>query len=180
MFDKEYTFKGSHARKVSALTYNYDETLKSGLHIFETNLDVYLNAPVIGFLYGRKADIDNTRNPDRNEVYTTKIFGDKMISSQTQLLFNYRLIMLLDKAYEPDIQKRITKAFRKTGENAADIELYESYVRGGIDVLYEKILDGAESNHEIIDRLIEFIQDFQDRFNRDIDMNKISEMCRTS
>ena len=54
MFDKEYSFKGIHAEKVSKLTAKFDETTS----LFERNFDVYMMAPVVGFLYGRKADLD--------------------------------------------------------------------------------------------------------------------------
>ena len=37
--------------------------------------------------------------------------GDRVIYSQEELMFNFRLIMLLDKQYEPDEEKRIDKAF---------------------------------------------------------------------
>lgn len=56
-------------------------------------------------------------------------------------MFNFRLIMLLDKQYEPDEDKRIDKAFRHMGENPADEERFDSYVRGGVDVLYEKLIE---------------------------------------
>ena len=46
MFDKQYRFTGSHAEKVSALTSIFDEVAKA--KIFERNLDVYMNAPLIG------------------------------------------------------------------------------------------------------------------------------------
>ena len=54
MFDKEYSFKGSHAEKVSKLTAKFDETTS----LFDRNFDVYMMAPIVGFLYGRKADLD--------------------------------------------------------------------------------------------------------------------------
>ena len=52
MFDKQYRFTGSHAEKVSALTSVFDDVAKAKL--FERNLDVYMNAPLIGFLLSGK------------------------------------------------------------------------------------------------------------------------------
>ena len=86
MFDKEYSFKGSHAEKVSKLTAKFDETTS----LFERNFDVYMMAPIVGFLYGRKADLDKNSNE------TTKIFPDILMREKDNLMFNYRLIMLLD------------------------------------------------------------------------------------
>ena len=140
-------------------------------------MDVYTNAPLVGFLYGRKADIDDTRNPETNQVYTQNVMGDRVIYSQEELLFNFRLIMLLDKEYEPDEEKRIDKAFRHTGEDPADEERFDSYVRGGIDLLYEKLIEGASSPEEYISRLYDFIEEFQDKFNSEITNDSILELC---
>ena len=51
MFDKQYRFFGSHAEKVNALTSIFDEASKAKL--FDLNLDVYINAPLVGFLFKR-------------------------------------------------------------------------------------------------------------------------------
>ena len=66
MFDKEYSFKGTHAEKVNKLTAKFDGKNQ----LFKRNLDVYMMAPIVGFLYQRKADVntgDGTQKP-------TKIF----------------------------------------------------------------------------------------------------------
>ena len=51
--------------------------------------------------------------------------------------------MLLDKNHEANLEARIDKAFRYYGSEKAkaDEVLYEEYVRGGVDVLYEKLTD---------------------------------------
>lgn len=46
MFDKEYSFKGTHADKVVKLTAKFDDKNS----IFKRNLDVYMMAPIVGFL----------------------------------------------------------------------------------------------------------------------------------
>ena len=48
MFDKQYRFTGTHAEKVNVLTAIFDETAKAKL--FERNLDVYINAPIVAHL----------------------------------------------------------------------------------------------------------------------------------
>lgn len=175
MFDKQYRFKGSHALRVDQLTSVFDSTSKAKL--FERNIDVYVNAPLIGFLYGRLADQDDLRNPETNQVYNENIMGDRVIYSQEELLFNFRLIMLLDSQYEPDPQKRIDKAFRHMGENPADEERFNAYVRGGVDVLYEKLIEGATDPDEYMYRLLEFVEEFQNRFNSEINSDDILSLC---
>ena len=45
MFDKQYRFRGIHAVRVDALTSVFDEASKAKL--FERNVDVYTNAPLV-------------------------------------------------------------------------------------------------------------------------------------
>lgn len=175
MFDKQYRFRGRHALRVDALTSVFDSDSKAKL--FERNVDVYANAPLVGFLYGRTADLDNTRNPETNQIYDQNVMGDRVIYSQEELMFNFRLIMLLDKAYEPNDDVRINKAFRHMGEDPADENRFDSYVRGGVDVLYEKLIEGVSSPDEYITRLYDFIEEFQERFNDKITGEDILKLC---
>ena len=64
MFDKQYRFKGRHALRVDQLTGVFDELSKAKL--IDRNVDVYANAPLIGFLYGRTADLDDLREAQGN------------------------------------------------------------------------------------------------------------------
>ena len=175
MFDKQYRFRGRHALRVDALTSVFDSESKA--QIFDRNVDVYANAPLVGFLYGRTAALDDTRNPESNQVYNQNVMGDRVIYSQEELLFNFRLIMLLDKAYEPDENSRINKAFRHMGEDPADEARFDSYVRGGVDVLYEKLIEGVSSPDEYVMRLYDFVEEFQEKFNDDISSEDILKLC---
>ncbi|MCC8195214.1 MAG: hypothetical protein LIO49_00125 [Ruminococcus sp.] len=175
MFDKQYRFHGRHAVRVDALTSVFDSDSKAKL--FERNVDVYTNAPLVGFLYGRTAEVDDTRNPETNQVYNQNVMGDRVIYSQEELLFNFRLIMLLDKSYEPDENVRIDKAFRHMGEDSADEARFDSYVRGGVDVLYEKLIDGASSPDEYVTRLYEFVEEFHEKFNSEVSGEDILKLC---
>lgn len=175
MFDKQYRFRGRHALRVDALTSVFDNESKA--KIFDRNVDVYANAPLVGFLYGRTADLDDTRNPETNQVYNQNVMGDRVIYSQEELIFNFRLIMLLDKAYEPDEDSRINKAFRHMGEAPADEARFDSYVRGGVDVLYEKLIEGVSSSDEYVMRLYDFVEEFQEKFNDEMSIEDILKLC---
>ena len=76
--------------------------------------------------------------------------------------------MLLDKDYEPNEDERIDKAFKHMGENPDDEARFDSYVRGGVDVLYEKLIEGVSSPDEYVTRLYDFIEEFQEKFNDEI------------
>ena len=175
MFDKQYRFRGRHAVRVDALTSVFDSESKAKL--FERNVDVYANAPLVGFLYGITSDPDDTRNPETNQVYNQNVMGDRVIYSQEELMFNFRLIMLLDKAYEPNEDIRINKAFRNMGEDPSDEARFDSYVRGGVDVLYEKLIEGVTSPDEYVTRLYDFVEEFQEKFNDEISAESFLKLC---
>ena len=175
MFDKQYRFKGRHALRVDQLTGVFDELSKAKL--IDRNVDVYANAPLIGFLYGRTADLDDLKNPETGQVYNQNVMGDRVIYSGDELQYNFWLIMLLDANYEPDEEKRIDKAFRHYGQDPADEERFDSYVRGGIDVLYEKLVEGDSTPEAFANRLYEFIEEFNDRFNSEVSSDDILQLC---
>lgn len=175
LFREQYKFKGIHAKKVRILTSVFHDASKS--KFFSRNVDVYLNAPIVGFLYGRTAALDHTKDPETNQVYNQNIMGDRVIYSSDELLFNFRLIMLLDKQYEPDVKKRIDKALKHMGDDPNDIARFDSYVRGGVDVLYEKLIEDVSNVDEYYTRLYEFVEEFEERFNSDIDNEDILKLC---
>jgi hypothetical protein len=158
LFKGDYSFRGTHADKVIELTASFDD---KGNKLFIRNLDVYLLAPIVGFLYGRKADLDATGK-------TTNILYDAMSKETTTLWFNYRLIMLLDSGNEPDFEQRVEKAFRQYGQEQAkpDEEVYESYVRGGVDLLYEKLIATASAPEDYLKNLYEFMEEFEERYGQ--------------
>lgn len=170
MFDKEYSFRGKHCDYVVKLTADYD---KNRHKLFSTNYDVYAIAPIIGFLYRRKAELDKSGE-------STKIFPDKLMKEQQNLLFNYRLIMLLDTKNEIDINERINKAFRYCGTEkaAGDEELYESYVRGGVEVLFEKLIQPANVAEDYLKNLYDFLEEFEERYNRAVSADNIRDLCQ--
>lgn len=168
MFNKEYSFKGVHADKVKSLTMEFDNNKNK---LFMRNVDVYMLAPIVGFLYQRRSDIDN--NSDSN----TKVFLGQLMDNNDQLTFNFKLIMLLDKKYEPDSEKRIEKAF-KGDISAADELRYEQYVRGGVDVLYEKLMENVNSANDYVIRLYDFLEEFDNRYNQTIDIDTMLSLCQ--
>ena len=74
---------------------------------------------------------------------------------------------------EPDKEARINEAFRHMGEDPADEERFDSYVRGGVDVLYEKLIEGANSPDDFVTKLFEFLAEFDERFNSSVSSDDI-------
>ena len=174
MFDKEYSFRGSHAEKVTQLTAEFD---KSGNKLFARNYDVYLLAPIVGFLYNRKAEIDKKND---KIIKPTKIFPDILMRNQADLLFNYRLIVLLDKNNEPNFEERVNKAFRYYGSEKANNDelLYETYVRGGVDIIYDKIFGNGNSSTDYLKNLFLFTEEIEERYNSDINKEGFLDLCK--
>jgi len=158
VFSKEYTFKGCHAERVKALNAKFG---KGNLQLFKRNVDVYMIAPIVGFCYQRRANPDGTPNAE-----TTKIFPEQLIANKDSLWFAYRLIMLLDKKHEKSFEERVNKAFRDYGKAEAEGDelLFDSYVLGGVDLLYEKLLGKGHSEEDYINNLYEFLSDFNERY----------------
>ena len=154
IFDHEYFFHGLHADRLVALTSQFGKS--ASMKLLPRNVDVFMIAPVIGFIYGKRAALDNSQ-PDRTINFA------QMTYCKNDLLFNYRLVILLDKDYEPDPQKRLDKAFRFMGTPQAepDEKRFEEYMRGGIDVLYEKLVTPGQNYEK---NLISFLEEFNERY----------------
>ena len=135
MFDKEYSFKGTHAEKVNKLTAKFDDKNQ----LFKRNLDVYMMAPIVGFLF-----------------------------------------QLLDKKNAESVDERVDKAFRQFNSPQAenDEKLFDQYVLGGVDILYEKLIESATSTEDYLKNLYDFMEDMDDRYNQTIDSDQISSLCR--
>lgn len=144
----EYCFHGSHAART--------KQLKEFLGAVFRYADVLALAPIVGFSNNRRAERDSNNNDE------ARVPLGPLQSVNGQLELAYKTIMLLDQEYEPDEEERFKKAFQTAPEYRTqdDLDYFESYVRGGVDFLYDKII--GEGNTDM-DRLIE-LQDFVDSY----------------
>jgi hypothetical protein len=153
VFNKEYIFKGKHASYVTKLVDNKAAAL------FKRNIDVYLLAPIIGKYYNR------TSIEDKEAVNTTKIFAEVIIKEQLKLEFIYRVIMLLHG--NESSEEKIKRSFHDDNNEEKmklNMEIFHSYVLGGVEVLYEKLLEDAVDQDDFLDNLYQLI----DEFNNDL------------
>lgn len=161
MFNEQYIFSGRHALYVDALVKGTNATSSK---IFQRNVDVLLVAPVLGFINGRLAE-KHTQKDNNGKNIETSVFAERVIGSQAELMYIYQLIMLLDKKYEPDKEKRIEKAFRHPGSDPKDYERFQSYVRGGVEVLYERIIEDCKLDEDVIQNLYDLVENIEDFCN---------------
>ena len=170
MFNKEYVFTGTHAQQVIKLTSSLDKT--SNTLFFNTLIEIFVLAPIIGFLYGRKGNKNKEVNIDKT------IFVEALLNHKEKIEYNYKIIILLDKEHEEDTEKRLDKAFRTFEHSKEDLELFNSYVLGGVEVLYEKLIGKATNIDEYINNLYDFIEEFNERFASKTSSEEIVSLCQ--
>lgn len=165
IFRTQVRFYGKHGQYLEALTPGTEKAKELNLpeiernkYLFDTVVDIYIIAPIVGYLYQRKAERDGSES-------SKNIMGDQLSSHRKKLVFSYELLMILDKQSKPDLNERIRRAFRATDELVAEgLELYDSYARGGIEVLYEKLVSGAATPDDLARNLIDFCTEWNEKF----------------
>ena len=138
-FRREKTLYGKHAM--------YMKELKDK-EIFSRYIDVYKAAAPIGFLYNKKEIEDKFKN-SLGKLEESKIFTEQVVRESKYLKINFQLIILLDKEYENDI------------------ELFESYVRGGIEILYEKCISDSTQKDDFMDNIINFLEELKIKYPKE-------------
>lgn len=144
-FKKEFEFKGKHADMVSELWTkdDYEHTY------FKRLIDVYILAPIIGFRLNRKAEVDYSTTSTRS------IFSDQMNKEKETLDFIMQMILLLENSENEASEVSVERAFKgvDTKEKYDEYyKLFNDYVRGGVEELYERlVIRKPEMDEEIYD-----------------------------
>ena len=165
IFRSQVRFYGKHGQYLEALTPGTERAKDTSLseiernkYLFDTVVDIYVVAPIVGYLYQRKAPRDG------NEA-TKNIMEGALASHHDKLVFSYELLMILDKQSEPDLNERIRRAFRANDELVKEgMAIYDEYARGGIEVLYEKLVTGAATPDDLVRNLMDFCEEWEDKF----------------
>lgn len=166
MFENDYTITGKHATYLKFLAAKNSkddpDSATTSAKLFERYVDVYMNAAVWGLLYSRTAKRDTTSD-DRARVY-----ADAFANERENCVFLYRMVMLLDKTTELDPEERVNRAFRyDTQADKADafkenMELFNDYVRGGIELMYEQFTDGCSTRDDYLNKTYEVLKTFKE------------------
>ena len=171
MFENDYNITGKHATYLKFLAAknsggkNAEQQEVASAKVFERYIDVYMNAAVWGLLYDRTAPKDNTSD-DRARIY-----ADAFAKERENCKFLYRLVMLLDKQTAISPEERIDRAFRydvqenKKEEFAQSMELFHSYVRGGIEELYEQFTEDCSTRDDYMGRIYDVIATFKEEID---------------
>ena len=155
MFEKEFRFVGKHA--------TYVKFLVKKAKIFQRNIDVYMLGALVGKTY------EKTSTKDTSSTDDTEIPVSVFINEKPNCLFIYRLVMLLSDAKGEDmnIESRLNRAFRDDVDQDAEskmtenMDLFHSYVLGGVEKIYELYTSDIVGKDEYLERMIEVLEDFQ-------------------
>ena len=143
---------------------------------FSSNLEAIPAAAIVGFLYGRLEPEDRSND----SIPKNNIFLEQLNRKSEQLELDYRIIMLLHDKENIPSEERINRAFRYDRDlekRSVGDEIYFSYMRGGIDVLYEKLYKGSTTTEEDINRLYDFMTEFKNLFCKKVSMDEIFNLC---
>ena len=163
MFDKDMQIKGKYATYWKALTQlpgNAVETSKN-FKIFENYIYVYMVAPIIGLLNGRKGQYD----PADESKDTAGMLAEVQIKNSSKLKYIYRLITLVDESEGLSDEEKINRAFREDNNEESvkkGMELYTAYFFGGLEVLYETFVLGCITEDDYIRKMFDYVTEFKD------------------
>lgn len=152
MFENDYTINGKHA--------TYLKYLVNDAKIFNRYIDVYMNAAIWGLLYGRTGVKDSST--DRARIY-----ADAFANERENCMFLYRLTMVLDDTVLLSPEERIDRAFRDDAQVGNsdkinnNLDVFHSYVLGGIEILYERYTEGCTTLDDYLTRIFDLMTTFK-------------------
>lgn len=155
MFTDDINLHGKHAQYVKDL---------AGLEVklFNRNIDVYMNAALVGLIYGKKEERD--RHSQYKDI-STNILASAINREKVHLDYVFRLMMLLDDTEKLTLEEKINRAFRDdsnrdvSDRHKQNMDLFNSYVLGGITMLYDKIIGEGINSEDFMRNSFEFIRD---------------------
>lgn len=156
-FRREKVLYGKHAKYVKEL---------KDKGIFGRYIDIYKAASIVGFLYNKKEEEDKVKNSSVI-LDEAKIFTEQVVKETKYLKINFQITILLDKEYEKDDDKRMEKAFRNLADDEKDVELFESYIRGGIEILYEKCVATSIQKDDFMENIVGFLEEIKDKYPKE-------------
>jgi hypothetical protein len=162
MFNKDITIHGLHAIKMRYLSESTEHLNKnaSTFPLFRAVVDIYAIAPIIGVAYNRKAESDDSKDD-------LAILLSALSNHLSELETSYRLVILTcseNKALSDE--EKIDITFRGDKEQEENnMELFNQYMRGGVDWLYENIVDGQVTKEDKLVNLHKVLKKYKDDFN---------------
>lgn len=159
MFTSDIYVRGKYASWLKFLSEKTEKNDKSEkvAGVFKRDIDVYMTAAIIGLNFGLRKDSDNSAD-------TAKIHVDTVLKEQNNLIFIYRIAMLIDNSTGKNADEKIDRAFKTMG-NPENMELFNSYVRGGIEWLYEQFTTETTTKDEYLAKIFEIVDSFNNELS---------------
>lgn len=132
-------------------------------------------APIIGFVFKRKGTFDKN-----SSITDNTIFQEQMMKIKRTMLRNYRIILLLDNKDVVSAQDRMDRAFkydRDVEKRKEGYDIFMSYLLGGIEVLYEKLLEGSNSLDEDYMNCCIFVKEYKKIASNEVLKENILKLC---
>lgn len=139
MFTHSYLFKGGYSIKVDKLCEVIDNDSKC--RIFNSAVELFIFASLIGALNKRKSRLTGENTP------TTQIMAEQFINHSDDLKLAFKFVILTSNTDNVDSVTRLNKAFRNP-ETDDNYTLFEQYMLGGIDELYENLIIDSNNRFE--------------------------------
>lgn len=167
MFNNDYRITGKHAnywKDLCELSGNVpDRAQHNNFKIFKNYIDAYVLCPIIGYQFNRKGKIDNSVRGDAG------MLAEILNKRERELKFVYQIIMLVDEDSQPDVDKRIARAFNfsedteeKRREIAENMKVFNAYFLGGLEVLHENFVEKCLKDDDYLKKIYDFAQQFYD------------------
>lgn len=172
MFDSNFDITGIYAnylKDLCELRGNVaDKDQHNNFKIFKAYIDAYILCPLIGYQYSRKGKMGSTADGD------VGILAEQIIKRSSELKYVYQVLMLIDEESEPDIDKRVYRAFNfseKTDEDKAmvaeNMQIFNEYFLGGIEVLHEQFIDACVDRDAYLLKMYQFTKQFYEEQDGD-------------
>ena len=167
MFDNKIVLFGKHSEIIKKFSkergtqndvifriHNNDNEPRD-IYLFDKYINCYMCAAMLGIIYNRKADADNNKNA------SATIFIDTVRSNKSNLDRIYQH-MILSQNSEKSVDASIKDAFATVINSNEESykELFDSYVRGGLELLDEKFGD-SESYEDIANNIYSLKEMFE-------------------
>lgn len=165
MFRDDKTIYGKHAYYMHRLSPRTKELAEEKL--FTRYIDVYMIGAIIGFIFGVKEERDRTSEHKAEEA---RIPLTTINNEMDNLMLIYRTVLLLENKMEQSNEERIDRAFKddlyedRLNVKKENDELFESYARGGISYLFEKLYNGTFTLEDKIKRIYTFVKEFYEEY----------------
>lgn len=181
-FSKPVRFRGRHAAYAQFLSTERGSKREGGVNIFRRIMDCYMVSILVGLKHNRTAEIDdsvilvkdifgeNVENAN-SKITSSDINAETIHASQIKLNYIYKIVMLTEKKRGLSDDEKIANAF-KYDNNAEkvekNLELMNSYARGGLEILYQ-MFDETHGETEIINRQLELFDSMIENQNEEIE-----------